>query len=366
MIPNELYTPVYYSLLLVFSLLFTLPLLEIVNFNNYPKIIGKYGVVVFLMITILFIGFRDPYDQEIYFGDTIRYTEYYNDFTFLDQFKDIGYYYYMFLCNKIMGLNVVQFYLMTAFLYVFLQYLAVRNVLESNVFFQFVVLLSSMSFWNYGVNGIRTGLASSFFLYAFTAKNKFLKFTFFALSIIMHKSFLLPLLAYFVAYLFGSVKGYIKWWIASVFISLLIGQKILDFINSNLSFMSSDNSDDRISQYMSETSNDGGVFRIDFIIYSAIPIVLGYYYIFKKEFNSKFYEILFKTYLITNSIWVLLIYANFTNRFAYLSWILMPFLLIYPVIKDSNLIKKQNIFIFFLIFCNLLFTILMFIKTFFL
>ena len=43
-------------------------------------------------------------------------------------------------------------------------------------------------------------------------------------------------------------------------------------------------------------------------------------------------------YLTCNGIWMLCMYAQFTNRIAYLSWFMYPILLVYPcyAIVDKN------------------------------
>ena len=40
-------------------------------------------------------------------------------------------------------------------------------------------------------------------------------------------------------------------------------------------------------------------------------------------------------YLMTNAIWMLCMYAEFTNRIAYLSWFQYPVVLIYPFLKEQ-------------------------------
>ena len=43
--------------------------------------------------------------------------------------------------------------------------------------------------------------------------------------------------------------------------------------------------------------------------------------------------LLFSTYILANSFWVMVIKAAFSNRFAYLSWFLYPVVLAYAVIR---------------------------------
>ncbi|STD53409.1 EpsG family protein [Empedobacter falsenii] len=363
MISNAEYTPFYYLLITFFTFIFSLPLLKLKYVNNIPKIIERGGVFIFLIIPILFIGLRDPYDNDIYFGDTIRYTYFYEYLNRTEPYKDIGYYIYMYFFKNILHFSIVLFYVSTAFLYVYIQYLAVKKMHLKNTLYLLIVIVTTMSFWNYGVNGIRSGLASALFLYGLTLSNKYVRIILFISSFLIHKSFLLPIAIFYLVPLYGNVKFYIRIWIIAVFISIAIGPLILNFVSSNLSFLISE-SDDRVNTYIanSSTSTEGGRFRIDFILYSMIPIILAYYYIFYKKYNNNFYTRILKLYILTNTIWILLIYANFTNRFAYLSWVLIPILLIYPLIKQNNLLKNQNLFLWCIIILNMGFTLLMFYK----
>lgn len=78
-----------------------------------------------------------------------------------------------------------------------------------------------------------------------------------------------------------------------------------------------------------------GGFRIDFIIYSAAPIIVGWIAFFKKKIISRKYRFLLNLYLLANSIWLLCMYAEFTNRIAYLSWFMLPIVLIYPFLNEE-------------------------------
>ena len=105
-------------------------------------------------------------------------------------------------------------------------------------------------------------------------------------------------------------------------------------------------SDDSRTSYlnnMQNTSYQVG-FRVDFIIYSLTPIIIGYYFIFKKKFRDNFYTLLYNSYILTNIFWILVIRANYTYRFAYLSWFMMPFIMVYPLLKQK-LSLKENVWL---------------------
>jgi hypothetical protein len=74
-------------------------------------------------------------------------------------------------------------------------------------------------------------------------------------------------------------------------------------------------------------------FRWDFVLYSGFAVFAGYYYIIKRGFQDKFYTHIWGTYMIANAFWILVIRANFSNRFAYLSWFLMAIVIAYPLFR---------------------------------
>jgi hypothetical protein len=75
--------------------------------------------------------------------------------------------------------------------------------------------------------------------------------------------------------------------------------------------------------------------------------------------SDPFYARLVNTYLLTNALWVLVIHASFSNRFAYLSWFMMPWVLLYPFVTGKVIHRPQTGFIAAILFAHYLFTYLM-------
>ena len=101
---------------------------------------------------------------------------------------------------------------------------------------------------------------------------------------------------------------------------------------------------DRAAGYLTDEADDQFSrigFRWDFLLYSATAVYAGWYFIFHKKFEDKFYRQLFNTYLIANGFWILVIRASFSNRFAYLSWFIMGVIIVYPFLK-MQFFNKQN------------------------
>jgi uncharacterized membrane protein YobD (UPF0266 family) len=121
-------------------------------------------------------------------------------------------------------------------------------------------------------------------------------------------------------------------------LSLAIG----GYIDSLLSAMTYD---ERLAQNIQGDDADGVVmehrFRWDFLLYSSMPIILGWYTIFKRQMFDKTYLILLGTYIYANAFWVLAIRALFSNRIAYLSWFIYPIVLAYPLV-NFPVFKKNH------------------------
>ncbi|MCR9183694.1 MAG: EpsG family protein, partial [Flavobacteriaceae bacterium] len=106
--------------------------------------------------------------------------------------------------------------------------------------------------------------------------------------------------------------------------------------------------DERFNNYLlvspdeSKFSSTG--FRFDFLIYSFVPIVIWFFYYFKKKIQTDvLYRHLLNIYIVANMFWILLMYVNFANRFASLSWFLWPILVIYPLIENIGDRKSKKL-----------------------
>ena len=104
--------------------------------------------------------------------------------------------------------------------------------------------------------------------------------------------------------------------------------------------------DDRVTTYLTTLDSEKFTktgFRWDFLIYSMMPILLGYYIIVKRNIYDKPYIILLNTYIIANAFWVMIIRANYSNRFAYLSWFMYAVVLLYPLLRLNIWSNRQGL-----------------------
>ncbi|PIA77537.1 hypothetical protein BFR04_08850 [Gaetbulibacter sp. 4G1] len=355
-IPLEYYYIFYINLslaLVLFTILHTL-ILKINDLKNirYINIVG-YLLLFFL---IIYIGLR-PISGH-YFVDMATYARHFhryaNGLPILSN-HDLGFHLFMKLCANIMPINI--FFLVCALLYIYPMYYISKKFFREKWFYSFLLFVVSFSFWTYGVNGLRNGIATSFFLMAITfSNNKKVMIFWIVLACMFHKTLILPTLAYVITLIHNNPKTYLKIWILAIPLSLFLGG-IWIALFSNLGF-----ADDRLGGYLTgelDAAISQTGFRWDFLIYSGSAVFAGWYYIFKKNYHDVYYDRLFNIYLIANAFWILVIRANFSNRFAYISWFMMGIIVIYPCLRQQ-LFKNQNLVVNKIIFVYFAFTYLMY------
>ena len=240
---------------------------------------------------------------------------------------------YTYFCAQFM--TVHMYFLTCCFLYIYPMYALSKKYFDKYYSYSLLFLFLAMSFWAYGTNGIRNGLATSLFLYALVFDNKMLRVLLMIGSTFLHTSLILPVLVFYLTYFTRNKTSLIVWlWVVSIPVSLVAGE-MFEGIVAQLNT----GDDARLMSYVGELEdgieNAKVGFRWDFIIYSSTVVFSGWYFIVKRQFQDIMYERLMHTYIINNLFWILIIRANFTNRFAYLSWFLMGIIIIYPLLKKE-------------------------------
>lgn len=362
MIQPLYYHTVYIWALFILCLIYVLTHYSISN-KRLLKKENNLGISVVLgIIVILFLGLR-PLEFAHVFGDTFTYLHMFNLLESgigltTDHDKE-------WLFRNIMEFfsatsTASNFFLFIEFIYVSGYLWAAKRIIPNNPYLALLIILTSFSFYAYGINGIRNGMACSIICVglSFITGNKrdrifAILCCFFAVAI--HASTILPATMMFISvYFIKDFKWALGFWITAIFVSLFAGNSI-----SSLSIMIG--FDDRMTSYLTQSPIDGKFshtgFRWDFLIYSAIPIFIGYYAIVKKRIEDKKYIILLNTYILCNAFWVIVIRASFNNRFAYLSWFMYPLVLAYPFLR-LNIWNNQSKKLAIAIMGNVLFSIL--------
>ncbi len=351
LIPLSLYTAFFYHVILCVVLL---TLAHGLFYDLYAQQSIKFAQFAgwFLLIFVTWYMGTRPISSQ-YFADMGAYAETYiraqrgaeivvqHDFLFN---------YFLLFCTKIM--SVSEFFLLVDIIYVLPMFLFARKYSPGYWYYIFLIFMCTMSFWSYGTNGIRNGIATSLFLLALVFYDrKVIVYTIMALCFGIHNSMIIPIAAFLVAAQWKNPKLYMGIWLGAIPLSLVMGS----FWESL--FMSLGFDDQRVTGYLSGQDDSQGFrysgFRWDFLFYSSFAVFAGWYFIFKKKIEDKFYTHLFGTYMIANAFWILVIRANFSNRFAYLSWFMMGAVIAYPMLKykmwpDQHKILTITIFIYFM------------------
>jgi hypothetical protein len=163
----EQYKFVYHIILSFFALILCIKLFYTNNAILENKSKNGIWCFVLLLFTILYIGLRNPWVGPSEIGDTYAYTCAFMEYKtnmWADRWadKDIGFDYFIRLCASFM--SVSMFYLLCAFLYVFPVYITLKKWFGSLTIYALLIYVLAMSFFAFGINGVRNGLATSFFI----------------------------------------------------------------------------------------------------------------------------------------------------------------------------------------------------------
>lgn len=355
-IPIAYYSHIYHYLLLIVVVL-TLLHSNLLPIDEQKKLsFTRFTGKVLLVFVVLYMGLR-PING--IFVDMTSYANIYESITEGYQVtlnEDIGFDFFILFCTKIMSVHA--FFFTCTMIYVLSLWYLSKKWFKNYWFYAFLMLVGSFSFWAYGTNGIRNGIATSLFLFALAFnERKIVMIVLLVLACSMHKSMLLPSLAYGLTFVNNNPKKYFYIWLAAIPLSLVLGGFWENFF-AGLGF-----GDDRVSYLTSGNVNDDNFsstgFRWDFLLYSASGVFAGYYFVIKKGFQDKRYLHLLNTYLLVNAFWILIIRANFSNRFAYLSWFMIGLVIIYPFLMQKTVQYKLMgkiifIYIFFTFFMNVI------------
>lgn len=359
-IPIEFYTPLYFYIMLLVCLMILLHSNTFDLEKSYSASYFNFFGYLFLVFMILYIGLRPIHGI---FTDMKTYAKIYERMQNGNNVvieKDVVFNTFMKLCSSFISARA--FFFVIAFIYIMPCYLFAQKYFHKYWFYAFFMFAGSFSFWAYGTNGLRNGIATAVFIWGLCYRDKkILMYSFFFLSYLLHASLVVPVMAFLVSGLYKKPKIYIYIWLATIPLSLAGGSAWNSFFASlgfeesrTQAYLTGD-----LEKYSSQFSKTG--FRWDFLLFSGTAVYAGYYFIFKKNIVDKFYIHLFGTYCIANAFWILVITAAFSNRFAYLSWFLMPVVIAYPICK-YKIWKDQYRFLGVIIFLYYLFTFVMNIK----
>lgn len=360
MIHGIYYQPIYLILVTVFS---------IVYYNKYTSskkvVYDNKRLAIFLAILFsIFIGLRPPFDI---LSDTgglvIYYQSVANDFFEFTWDTDNFVFDNLLWGMSAFGFDYSIWLTFVASIYFFGRYIAYKKIFPNNTNIAFLVFLGAFITYSSATNGFKAGAASSLFVCAVAYKDTLrVAIPFLFLAVGMHHAMLVCVIAYIIAYFYKKQKIYYCIWL----ISLLLAIAHVTYFQNLLGTISPD---EKAGSYLSLDSHldsvswRGGM-RYDFALYSAIPIIQSWWHRRRYNFISDRYTFILNLYMLLNSVWMLCMYANFTNRIAALSWALYPIVIMLPYVEKKEGIEVYGTYgsnkaISKVLLYNLLFTLFM-------
>lgn len=362
----------YYFYLVITSLLCFYQINVLITSDDKLALVkeSKYNIIVPLLLAIGLIYFFGNRPATTSFGDTYYYIHSYNNKEGLmtpSLDKEWLWNNLNVLCRD-NGWSVASFFTTVAFFYVGPILFICWKTMRNNILIAFLFCIISFSFYGYGINGIRNGMACSILLVAicFFKEERIweilLGCVFIAIAYFIHRSTLAPALCMIVSRFFiKKPQLAIFIWFFSILISLIFGNFIGNFIEATGIY------DEKMDYFLdvensaisSQFSSTG--FRWDFLLYSSMPVLMTWYITIKRNFNDSTFNLLANTYILANAFWIMVIRASYSNRFAYLSWFIYPIIIAYPLLR-MNIWDDQDRKTGIILAAYTAFTILMFIK----
>ena len=331
-------------LVLPYFILFLLYFIFVMHRDDDVK---QIGIIYFLLIAALF--FLVAMLLQPLTGDNHAYSlhfEYIRNLKFSEMLSSISPEFGYKILNWLVG-QVSSNYLVFSFtifiLFTTILYKSIKNIYPSFekyfVLFMFILYPYSMA---YIVSGKRQGIALVFMLLAlsFFNQDKKLKGT---ISMIMISLFhygsliVIPFITIFVLFKEKNIfKLSILVFILSIFISFFgINELLLDNVSNYIIL------DPRYAVYFEsegafKTINYEVGFRLKFVLFSSVPLIL--YLLFKDKIDEKEKKRVLNwlsVYLLLNSMYHFLSAIPFNDRFGTFSWFILP-IVCYEVLRVIN------------------------------
>ena len=335
MIPASLYQTIYLCVVTIISLVVFMQYQKRSGYLNYRHKESDIFAIILMVCIVLFIGLRPVSGK--YFVDMANYSSYYTAILegasyYFDPNTDNIIFDNLFAWWGSKCLGYTSFFLFIAAIYFGTAFWGIKKLFPNNVLTSYLVFLAAFSTFSYATNGIKAGAAASLFILALGYRDNLkVCIPLILLSWGFHHSMIMVVAAFVVTLLVKNPKAYFVLW----GLCFLMAVAHISFFAE---FFSGFTTEHGAEYLLSDSSNDGtkGGFRIDFILYSAVPVVVGWYAVFEKKIKlSDQYKNLLNLYLCLNGVWMLCMYAAFTNRIAYLSWFLYPIVLVYPFLQED-------------------------------
>ncbi len=324
--------------------------------------VAKFGIILIFIFLALLFGSAVVLQPAYY--DSWRYMKHFErisqlSFTEMSMLEapEIAFKYLNWIIGSMTGDYRVLFFSLFM-IYITTTMFALKTIYSQHERFGLLIVMCTYPFFmTYIVNGKRQGVAMVFFLLAlnlFWAKRKKMSLLFLMSAVLWHNSLFLTypliLLNWILkhTYRFKVSLGIL---VASVLLSMTsISNKIV------VSIVELSLSNSKYAGYSGELAERIGYrsgLRLDFMIFSFIPVVVYYYYRkrIKPEAKERV-EYWVSMYMILNSLYHIASSVAYSDRFAAFSWFILPIVL-YEILRGVNH-RKADFTLVILSFLNLL------------
>lgn len=286
---------------------------------------GGLIILVLYMFTLIFVESNDKPTYLEYYLDA---ENFYGDFT-----REVIWGKLQIFLSSFLMKNELLYWLFYSFVYCLAYFVVARKLFPYEYAGYFVLcVVGCMGFVSYGSNTIRAGFGIALLLMAFSSDNRWLKCLLPLVAVGCNMPMLIPFSGYLIArYIMRKDLWCECIWVLFLLITLTTS------VVSDIMLLAG-GLDDRAAEFVNvdETTEVYNVgFRTDFLLYSLIPVLFVKYNVRNLVGENLIYHTVYRAYLLVNALWLLLIRLPFTDRFAYLSWFMIPFLLMYPVLNEQ-------------------------------
>lgn len=212
-----------------------------------------------------------------------------------------------------------------------------RRTSPAHTTLMLVVVTAGFFFMGYLENALRQAIAEALVVMAIilaaTSRRRLVLTVAIVATLVavgIHKSILLLTVAAVVARYLDNPRPVAVAWLVALVVSALAGDLVATIVDAVAR-------ESRLTHYLTGryVGESEMAFRLDFVIFSAIPIAAGLWYRLRCHYDNRLYTLLLNTYIVANAAWLLVIRAGFTDRIAHLSWVLMPLLLFMPLLDNK-------------------------------
>lgn len=331
-------------------------------YANRQKAVAKAGVMLYTLLTVIWLwatlSFREPTggDPEAYMRGLERISHLnFNELLNYEGplgFKTLNWIISYFSISSELFFSII-FFLCCGPLY-----LAFRenfNKFKSSTLLMLYLLYPF--YFNHLSNTFKQGIASGFMLWGFSSiiNKEDPKITKAAVLLLIatlfHSSFLIALVVCFIWYVLYR-KIPLRWTLATLLIAIIISiinltetiiniilpTQIVDMLNFKEYF-----DEDFISSEYYEGLNNKSGFRIDFTVFTVLPIL---YVLFLRRSHPEIVneEEIIKIYCLLASVYFLLSFIPFSDRIASFSWFLIPFMT-YSILDKLTIKNLKTMFV---------------------